>query len=169
MTRHTIHTIIALALAVSPPIPCLAPMPPCSPFILMNKLIESSNLMSDIHPYYPIPPCPHGGPLEALAKGDTESVFIKGVPGHLWYELSWLLAIGLPRKLKALQGEYPVKINTDILTEGYQHHTRHPRTRQFGHSSFRNPSMFNNKNAFDKVVAGNYRKLNQHLNFLIRK
>ena len=104
--------------------PCLAPMPPCSPFILINKIVESTNILSDIHPYYPIPPCPHGGPLQAISKGDFNSVFIKDVPGHLWYELSWLLAVGLPRKLGVITGKYPFKFDPKILTEGYKHKTR---------------------------------------------
>eukprot|EP00090_Calanus_glacialis_P046481 TRINITY_DN9155_c0_g1_i1.p1 TRINITY_DN9155_c0_g1~~TRINITY_DN9155_c0_g1_i1.p1 ORF type:complete len:168 (-),score=24.31 TRINITY_DN9155_c0_g1_i1:477-980(-) len=162
------NTAVLLALALVPPIPCLAPMPPCSPFILMNKMIESSNLLSDIHPYYPIPPCPHGGPLQALSKGDINSVFIKDVPRHLWYELSWLLAVGLPRKWEAITGKYPVKVNMDILTEGYKHKTREPRTEQFGHSSSRNPDLFHQKKIFDQLVARNFRIAAQKLNTLLR-
>ena len=160
-------------------------MPPCSPFILMNKMIESSNLLSDIHPYYPIPPCPHGGPLQALSKGDINSVFIKDVPRHLWYELSWLLAVGLPRKWEAITGKYPIKVNMDILTEGYKHKTRFdaniwkdsvfenfvyraPRTEQFGHSSSRNPDLFHQKKIFDQLVARNFRIAAQKLNTLLR-
>jgi len=155
---------VILALAVVPP--CLSPMPPCSPFILMNKLVESSNLLSDLHPYYPIPPCPHGGPLEALAKGDVNSVFIKDVPRHLWYELSWVLAVGLPRKWAALLGDYPVLLNTDILREGYKHSTREPRTRQFGHSSSRNPRIFQHQATFDQTVRQNLRAAEQGLHRL---
>jgi len=162
------YNSVLMAVALVHLTPCLAPMPPCSPFILMNKMIESTNLLSDIHPYYPIPPCPHGGPLQALSKGDMDSVFIKDVPRHLWYELSWLLAVGLPRQWEAITGRYPVRMNMDILTEGYQHKTREPRTEQFGHSSRRNPKLFHQKRAFDQLVSQNFQRAAEKMNFIFR-
>ena len=41
-------------------------------------MVQSSNLSSDLHPYYPVPPCGYrGGTLEALLRGDLDAVFIK--------------------------------------------------------------------------------------------
>ena len=54
------------------PSPAPAPVPRCSPFIIINKLAEFNNLMSDSNPYFPVPPCEYGGPLEALARGDLQ-------------------------------------------------------------------------------------------------
>ena len=34
-----------------------APVPRCSPFIIINKLAEWSNLKSDANHYFPVPPC----------------------------------------------------------------------------------------------------------------
>ena len=34
-----------------------APVPRCSPLLFINKLPESSNLLSDANPYFPVPPC----------------------------------------------------------------------------------------------------------------
>ena len=41
-------------------------MPPCSPLIFINKLVESNSLTSDLHPFYPVPPCAHGGTIQVL-------------------------------------------------------------------------------------------------------
>ena len=146
----------------------LAPMPPCSPFILMNKVVESTNLLSDIHPYYPIPPCPYSGPLEALLKGDYDSVMIKDIPRHLWYELSWLLAVGLPRKWRVVSGDYHIEVNTRILGEGYTHSTRHPRTHQLGHNTARNPGIFHHQPSYDRIVTNNFRSARQALANIFR-
>ena len=32
-----------------------APVPRCSPFIIINKIPESSNFMNDFNPYFPVP------------------------------------------------------------------------------------------------------------------
>ena len=53
-------------------VPAPAPVPRCSPFIFINKLAEWTNVWSDSNPYFPVPPCEHGGPLEALARGDLQ-------------------------------------------------------------------------------------------------
>jgi len=160
--------IFSLVLTITLP-SCLAPMPPCSPFILMNKVVESTSLLSDIHPYYPIPPCPYSGPLEALSKGDYDSVVIKDIPRHLWYELSWLLAVGLPRKWRALTGSYPVQVDTSILGEGYKHSTTHPRTRQLGHWSTRNPRIFQHQPSYDRIVSNNFRAASQAVTTFLRQ
>ena len=53
-------------------VPAPAPVPRCSPFIFINKLAEWTNVWSDSNPYFPVPPCEYGGPLEALARGDLQ-------------------------------------------------------------------------------------------------
>ena len=52
-----------------------APVPRCGPFIFINKLPKSNSLLSDFNPYFPVPPCEYGGPLQALRAGDYEAVF----------------------------------------------------------------------------------------------
>ena len=85
------------------PSPGCAPFPPCSPLTFVNKLIESNNFSSDLHPYYPIPPCQYqGGTLEALAKNDLDAVFIEDIPRHIMYEATWVAGTGIPR-LRFLQ------------------------------------------------------------------
>ena len=51
------------------PVGVPAPVPRCSPFIIINKLAEFNSIMSDANPYFPLPPCEYGGPLEALRAG----------------------------------------------------------------------------------------------------
>ena len=46
-----------------------SPVPPCSPLTPLNRLVESVNLISDLHPYYPVPECPHPSSLAALLAG----------------------------------------------------------------------------------------------------
>lgn len=132
-------------------------MPPCSPLIIINKLIESNSFTSDLHPYYPVPPCPYEGPLEALEAGDVDLVVgPQNIPRHLLYELSWLLATGLPRKLGLLTGREKLLVQPRILSEGYSHHTRTARTRQLGHNSRRNPRLYQQQHQFDSRVSNNW-------------
>ena len=67
---------VCLLALLAPPV--TAPFPPCSPLTFINRVVQSSNLSSDLHPYYPVPPCGYrGGTLEALLRGDLDAVFIK--------------------------------------------------------------------------------------------
>ena len=67
---------VCLLALLAPPV--TAPFPPCSPLTFINRVVQSSNLSSDLHPYYPVPPCTYrGGTLEALLRGDMDAVFIK--------------------------------------------------------------------------------------------
>ena len=34
---------------------CYAPVPRCSPFIIINKIPESTSLGADFNPYFPVP------------------------------------------------------------------------------------------------------------------
>ena len=109
------------------PHPTPAPVPRCSPFIFINKLAEWSNIWSDSNPYFPVPPCEYGGPLEALTKGDLNSIFVLSkplnIPLHNLYEFVWLLKTGFPRMARILAGKEPFIYDTKILREGYKHST----------------------------------------------
>ena len=68
-----------------------APVPRCSPFIIINKIPESTSLGADFNPYFPVPgdpfillfyghsivgfsECEYGGPLQAMLAGDFKAV-----------------------------------------------------------------------------------------------
>ena len=109
------------------PSPAPAPVPRCSPFIIINKLAEFNNLMSDSNPYFPMPPCEYGGWRQALARGDLRSVFVLAepakIPLHNFYEFVWFLKTGLPRLARMITGKQKFVTDGRILREGYQHHT----------------------------------------------
>ena len=73
----------------------------CSPYIIINKLVESNSWTSDSNSYFPVPPCEYGGPREALAAGDYKAVFVMAepekIPRHNFYEALWFMKTGLPR------------------------------------------------------------------------
>ena len=73
----------------------------CSPYIIINKLVESNSWTSDSNTYFPVPPCEYGGPREALAAGDYKAVFVMAepekIPRHNFYEALWFMKTGLPR------------------------------------------------------------------------
>ena len=106
---------------------CVAPVPRCSPFIIINKLVESNSWTSDSNAYFPVPPCEYGGPREALAAGDYKAVFVMAepekIPRHNFYEGLWFLKTGLPRMMRFLAGGEKYYFSRDILNEGYQHST----------------------------------------------
>ena len=84
------------------PSPTLAPVPRCGPLIIINKVEigrdlsdqiiwctlllfqvpDAVSILSDLNPFFPVPPCEYGGPLQALRAGDYESVF-GGLPGQV--------------------------------------------------------------------------------------
>jgi hypothetical protein len=66
-TNILILQLLFLLLVALPRVP--APAPRCSPIFIINKIAEFSNLMSDLNPYFPVPPCEYGGPLRALLAG----------------------------------------------------------------------------------------------------
>jgi hypothetical protein len=142
-------------------------MPPCSPFSFINKLVESNSFTSDLHPYYPVPPCRHGSPAAALAAGDAASVLGTGPRGiardparHLLWELAWLLATGLPRKLALLTGREQLQVDGRILTEGLSsHHSRRPRTRHLGRATGRRPESFDSQARFQAALRARWRRV----------
>ena len=76
----------------------------CSPYIIINKLVESNSWTSDSNAYFPVPPCEYGGPREALAAGDYKAVFVMAepekIPRHNFYEGLWFMKTGLPRMVR---------------------------------------------------------------------
>jgi len=155
-----IKTILILILLVSP---APAPVPRCSPFIFINKLAEWTNVWSDSNPYFPVPPCEYGGPLEAITRGDFQSVFVTAQPLkislHNFYEFVWLLKTGIPRMLRILAGTEPFIHDSAILGEGYQHHTPDTRTTQIGHNTPRRPEIIDNFKTFKAIVTNKIDKL----------
>ena len=104
--------------------PVPAPVPRCSPFIFINKLAEWTNIWSDSNPYFPLPPCEYGGPLQALAKGDIKAVSVLAsplkIPRHNFYEFVWLLKTGFPRLMRMIRGQEKFVVDNKILREGYK-------------------------------------------------
>ncbi|CAB4061001.1 unnamed protein product [Lepeophtheirus salmonis] len=98
-----------------------APVPRCSPFIIINKLAEFSNVLSDSNPYFPVPPCEYGGPGNAIRYGDYESVFVLArpdlIPRHNFYELIWFMKYGASRFGRILNGEQKFIADGNILQE----------------------------------------------------
>ena len=87
----------------------LAPVPRCSPFIIINKVPESNSFSSDFNPYFPVPECEYGGPLQALLAGDFAAVSLLAdggwkIPRHNAYELLWLFTKGPERLRRIIAG-----------------------------------------------------------------
>ena len=73
----------------------IAPLPPCSPFLFVNKMIESNNWSSDMNPFYPVKPCPYKDP----SKAPHHMRFVtdngkKFLIDHIQQELAWIRKIG---------------------------------------------------------------------------
>lgn len=127
-----------------------APVPRCSPYLLINKLMEWNSWSSDMNPYFPVPPCEHGGPMQAIMKGDYKSVFVLAdpeiVPRHNLHEIIWFMKTGYTRLRRILKNKEPIDYDFDILREGYaNHHTDRIRTTQLGHGTERRPELLDNK------------------------
>lgn len=146
--------VILLLLLWAPLVP--APVPRCSPLIIINKLAEYNSLMSDSNPYFPVPPCEYGGPLQAIQAGDWKAVSVFAepakIPLHNFYELIWFMKTGSARLGRILRGKEELTYDRRILREGYQHHTKNIRTEQFGHGTRRRPELINNRKLYDKFV-----------------
>jgi len=54
-----------------------------------------------MNPYFPVPPCEYGGPLQAILAGDMNAVFLLDepelIPRHNTYEFLWFLKTGYTR------------------------------------------------------------------------
>ena len=97
-----------------------APVPRCSPFIIINKVPESNSFSADFNPYFPVPECEYGGPLQALMAGDFAAVSLLAdggwkIPRHNAYELLWLFTKGPERLRRIIAGMYGVCIDYIVL------------------------------------------------------
>ena len=140
-----------------------APVPRCSPFISINKLVEWTSLWSDSNSSFPVGPCEYGGPFRALQEGDYNAVFLLDEPGkvprHNIYEFVWFLKTGLTRMKRMMLGLEPFQADFNILTEGYQHYTPSIRTTQLGHGTERRPEIIDDPDTFVDFVGGKIRSL----------
>lgn len=156
--RRLEPTLLVLLLHFVPPVP--APVPRCSPFIIINKLVEWTSLWSDSNAQFPVGPCEYGGPFGALLAGDTKAVFLleepEKIPRHNIYELVWFLKTGGTRMARMMLGLEPFVADVNILLEGYQHYTRTPRTTQLGHGTQRRPELIDDKDLWKRFVGGKF-------------
>eukprot|EP00088_Acartia_fossae_P005459 TRINITY_DN12433_c0_g1_i1.p1 TRINITY_DN12433_c0_g1~~TRINITY_DN12433_c0_g1_i1.p1 ORF type:complete len:191 (-),score=22.64 TRINITY_DN12433_c0_g1_i1:142-714(-) len=134
-----------------------APVPRCSPFIIINKVVEWQNWSSDMNPYFPVPPCEYGGPLQAILAGDLNAVFLLDepelIPRHNIYEFLWFLRTGYNRLMRMLKKKEPFEYDFNILREGYDHHSERARTTQFGQGTYRRPEVLDDRNIFNNVAG----------------
>jgi len=156
MARLPLMSLTALVMILLPQ-PTPAPVPRCSPFIFINKWAESNNFWSDSNPYFPLPPCEYGGPLQALAKGDIKAVSVLAsplkIPRHNFYEFVWLLKTGFPRLMRMIRGQEKFVVDNKILREGYKQAAPYVRTRQKGHNTKRRPEIIDNIRTYKHVVG----------------
>ena len=121
-----------------------APLPPCTPFLFVNKLVESNNWSSDMNPYYPVRPCPYEDPRKAPL--NLQFVLFSGpkkLMEHLTTELSWFMKTGLPRAVRMLTGKEKFLVNENIFNEGYnRHYTGTERVQHFGRNTFKSKKYY---------------------------
>jgi len=162
MCSHRLTMLLPILVLVSclvRPVP--APVPRCSPFIIINKLVEWTSLWSDSNAYFPVGPCEYGGPIQALQSGDANAVFLldepEKIPRHNIYEFVWFLKTGLTRMKRMMLGLEPFVYDFGILKEGYQHYTPTVRSTQLGHGTRRRPEIIDNKQIWKKVTGDKFR------------
>jgi len=124
----------------------IAPLPPCTPFLWVNKMIESNNWTSDMNPYYPVKPCPYKDPDKApprlrfaIFSGPKKLLY------HVGTELKWFFTTGFPRLTRMMVGREKFRMNPKILREGQSsHHTEKTRTRHFGRKTYKSKAYYPN-------------------------
>ena len=115
-----------------------APLPPCTPFLWLNKFVESNNWSSDMSPFYPIEPCPFEDPSQAPLHLQYAIASPKRLVHQLTNEFSWLVTKGIPRAVKMLKGQEKFRVDLRIRQEGHQkHHTDQPRRQHFGRKTYK--------------------------------
>ena len=139
-----------------------APVPRCSPFIIINKIPESSNFMNDFNPYFPVPECEYGGPLQAMLAGDFKAVSLLAdgawkIPRHNAYEGLWLFTKGPEKLKKFITGEEEFQFDPSILFEGYSHDRG---TKRIGQDDHRDTTAIDNDYLFKQGIKDliNYEK-----------
>eukprot|EP00088_Acartia_fossae_P045731 TRINITY_DN49282_c0_g1_i1.p1 TRINITY_DN49282_c0_g1~~TRINITY_DN49282_c0_g1_i1.p1 ORF type:complete len:201 (+),score=40.49 TRINITY_DN49282_c0_g1_i1:46-648(+) len=129
-----------------------APVPRCSPFFIINKLMEWNSWTSDMNPYFPVPPCEHGGPMQAVLAGDYRSVFIMDtpeiIPRHNLHELIWYMKTGYSRLRRMMKNKEPLEFDFNIMREGFDHYTPKIRTKQMGHETERRPEVLDSEEIY---------------------
>ena len=138
--------VVVFLLAVNCP-SSYAPLPPCTPFLFINKMVESNNWSSDMNPYYPVKPCPYKNPRDAPLKLQFASAHGPGfLLSHAAAELGWFMKTGLPRAMRMLMGKEKFKMNSNIMKEGYhRHYTGNERVQHFGRRTNKSKSYFKKK------------------------
>ena len=131
-----------------------APVPRCSPFIIINKIPESSNFMNDFNPLFPVPECEYGGPLQAMLAGDYASVSLLAdgawkIPRHNFYEVLWLFTKGPAKIKKFLSGEKKFEFDPSIIFEGYSHDRG---TKRIGDDTHRDTTLIENDDLYAKGI-----------------
>ena len=131
-----------------------APVPRCSPFIIINKIPESTSLGADFNPYFPVPECEYGGPLQAMLAGDFKAVSLLAdgpwkIPRHNAYELLWLFTKGPSKIQKYLTGEEEFVFDPSILVEGYSHDRG---TKRLGSNEHRDTTKIDNDELFKQGI-----------------
>eukprot|EP00093_Oithona_nana_P010771 10771.XXX_337988_333014_1 [CDS] Oithona nana genome sequencing. len=125
----------------------VAPLPPCTPFLWVNKMVESNNWSSDMNSYYPVLPCPYADPRQAPLH--LQYAVFSGplkLMEHVATEVGWFFTKGFPRMARMLVGREKFKVNNRILREGHRrHHTRNPRRRHFGRRTHKTKAYYGRK------------------------
>ena len=134
---------MAFLLAANTP-SCFAPLPPCTPFLFVNKMVESNNWSSDMNPYYPVRPCPYKNPRDAPLR--LQFAIFNGpdtLMKHVSTELGWFLKKGLPRAMRMLTGKERFVVNNRILKEGHhRHYTGYERKQHFGRKTYKTKGYY---------------------------
>lgn len=143
--------------------PVPAPVPPCSPWIIINKLVEWNSFTSDSNAQFPVGQCKYSGPIEALLEGDTDAVFLlnapEKIPRHNIYELVWFLKTGFTRMKRMMLGLEPFVYDFGILFEGYKHYTPRTRDTQLGHGTKRRPELIDDERLWHRFVTDKFLSL----------
>jgi hypothetical protein len=143
-SRHQLVGLIALMAFFGS---VVAPLPPCTPHLWLNKMVESNNWSSDMNPYYPVKPCPYKDPARAplrmqfaIFSGPTKMMY------HVATELAWFITKGFPRAARMLMGREKFRINPKIAREGHgRHYTKKMRTKQFGRKSYKSKKYYRSR------------------------
>ena len=100
----------------------IAPLPPCTPFLWVNKMVESNNWSSDMNPYYPVKPCPYSNPNKAplhmrfaIFSGPAKLMY------HVGTELLWFFTTGSKNPTFTMEKEAIVQFDIKISSLTISH------------------------------------------------
>ena len=107
-----------------------------------------------MNPFFPVPECEYGGPVQAILAGDFNAVFLLNepdlIPLHNLYELVWIVKKGWPRLQRILAGEEKFKFSLDKLLEGYKGNENPQTDIQLGQGTQRDESKI--RNSFEQSI-----------------